>query len=78
MPDASSFVDVLKGCADENDYQTGYAEYYGGRMIVTQRVVWDGRWKFVFNGFDFDELYDLEDDPLEMTNLPSPRHTGKF
>jgi choline-sulfatase len=23
----------------------------------------------VFNGFDFDELYDLENDPFEMTNL---------
>lgn len=28
-----------------------------------------GDWKFVFNGFDFDELYNLTEDPSEMTNL---------
>ena len=38
-------------------------------MILTQRVVWDGPWKFVFNGFDFDELYNLDDDPDEIHNL---------
>ncbi len=25
--------------------------------------------KYVYNGFDNDELYDLQNDPLEMTNL---------
>ncbi|MCB0160442.1 MAG: DUF4976 domain-containing protein, partial [Caldilineaceae bacterium] len=25
--------------------------------------------KYVFNGFDFDELYDLRTDPLEMRNV---------
>ena len=38
-------------------------------MLLTQRVVWDDAWKFVFNGFDFDELYNLDDDPYEMNNL---------
>jgi hypothetical protein len=32
-------------------------------------VLWDGSWKFVFNGFDYDELYDLESDPGETRNL---------
>ena len=28
-----------------------------------------------FNGFDFDELYNLDDDPLEMKNLvPDPAY----
>ncbi len=34
-----------------------------------QRILWEGPWKFVFNGFDYDELYNLEDDPNEMQNL---------
>ncbi|MFW5858210.1 MAG: choline-sulfatase, partial [Planctomycetota bacterium] len=29
---------------------------------------WDGPWKFVFNGFDFDELYHLDEDPYELDN----------
>ena len=56
-------------------WQRGYAEYYGNRHRLTQKVVWDGPWKFVFNGFDFDELYNLDEDPLEMKNLaPDPAY----
>ncbi len=70
VPDSRSFANVLReGPGSDPAWQTGYAEFYGGRMILTQRVVWDGPWKFVFNGFDFDELYNLNDDPHEMTNL---------
>ena len=36
---------------------------------MTQRIIWDGPWKLVWNGFDFDELYHLDDDPYEMHNL---------
>ena len=46
-----------------------YAEYHGSRYTLQQRVLWQGPWKFVFNGFDFDELYNLDDDPHELDNL---------
>ena len=51
------------------EFETGYAEYHGTRFGLTQRILWQGDWKFVFNGFDFDELYHLADDPHELTNL---------
>lgn len=69
-PDSRSFAPVLADPVGKSHlFDTGYAEYNGGRFIFTQRVLWKGDWKFVFNGFDFDELYNLADDPSEMTNL---------
>jgi arylsulfatase A-like enzyme len=67
--DSRSFAPILASPQETAGFETGYAEYFGGRTILTQRVVWNGDWKFVFNGFDFDELYNLADDPYEMTNL---------
>ena len=43
--------------------------YYGGEFLYTQRMLITERYKFIFNGFDFDELYDLRDDPSEMRNV---------
>ena len=43
--------------------------YYGGEFLYTQRILITQRYKYVFNGFDIDELYDLETDPSEMINL---------
>ncbi len=42
--------------------------YYGGEFLYTQRIAITQRFKYVFNGFDIDELYDLERDPEEMHN----------
>ena len=74
--DSCSFAAVLRDPHKERDnFSQGFAEYFGGRMILTQRVLWDGPWKFVFNGFDFDELYNLDNDPYELRNLAEdPAH----
>jgi arylsulfatase A-like enzyme len=42
--------------------------YYGGEFLYTQRMAITSRFKYVFNGFDYDELYDLERDPGELHN----------
>jgi arylsulfatase A-like enzyme len=69
-PDSRSFAPVLADpAANDSHYTRGYAEYFGGRYMLTQRVTWDGPWKYIHNGFDFDELYNLDDDPFEMKNL---------
>jgi arylsulfatase A-like enzyme len=42
---------------------------YGCEFFVTQRILITERFKYVFNGFDFDEMYDLERDPAELHNV---------
>lgn len=66
--DARSFAGLLRG-EDTDDFDEAYSEYHGTRFGLCQRVLWQGDWKFVFNGFDFDELYDLANDPDERNNL---------
>lgn len=45
-----------------------FCQYYGGEFLYTQRMVITSRYKYVFNGWDFDELYDLAADPYELRN----------
>jgi arylsulfatase A-like enzyme len=66
--DGSSVLPFIEGAAGRED-RLAYAEFYGQRMSFTQRIIWKGRYKYVFNGFDYDEFYDLQNDPLEMKNL---------
>jgi arylsulfatase A-like enzyme len=49
-----------------------YGQMNGVELYYTQRVVQTKEWKYVYNGFDFDELYDLKNDPHEMVNLAFP------
>jgi arylsulfatase A-like enzyme len=44
----------------------------GVELYYTQRSVFTRDWKYVFNGFDHDELYDLRADPHELVNLAHP------
>ena len=46
-----------------------HTQFNGVELYYTQRSVMTKEYKYVFNGFDFDELYDLRKDPHEMKNL---------
>ncbi|MBD3292392.1 MAG: sulfatase-like hydrolase/transferase [Armatimonadia bacterium] len=46
-----------------------YAEFHGQRYFFTQRILWRDQLKYVFNAYDFDEMYDLAVDPHEMSNV---------
>jgi len=46
-----------------------FAECHGQRFNYTQRVLWRDDHKYIFNGFDEDELYNLATDPHELHNL---------
>jgi arylsulfatase A-like enzyme len=63
-------VDLLPRLTDAGGppRSTAIAELHGQRFSYTQRVVWEGGFKLVFNAFDFDELYDLVADPTEQVN----------
>jgi len=46
-----------------------FTQTNGNEIYGIQRAVWNKKWKYVFNSFDYDELYDLEKDPDEMKNI---------
>jgi choline-sulfatase len=46
-----------------------FTQSNGNEQYGIQRSVTTDRWKYVHNGYDFDELYDLENDPDELNNL---------
>jgi arylsulfatase A-like enzyme len=66
--DSRSAAPALAEPSRDGAYRDGSAEYAGGRYWLTQRVIWYDQWKLVWNGFDEDELYNLEEDPHELTN----------
>ena len=45
-----------------------YTQTNGNEQYGIQRAVFSKKYKYVFNGFDYDEFYDLEADPDEMVN----------
>lgn len=60
---------VVDRDGQKRHWNEGFAEFHGQRYAYTQRIVWYDRYKYIFNGFDDDELYDLEADPQERRNL---------
>lgn len=64
-----SLTALLRDEAYTSPRKETYTQTNGNEVYGIQRAVWNDRWKYVFNAFDYDELYDLENDPGEMHNL---------
>jgi arylsulfatase A-like enzyme len=67
-----SLLPWLRGETPENWRDAVFTQLNGVELYYTQRIVITKDYKYVYNGFDFDELYDLKNDPHEMVNLAFP------
>lgn len=68
-----SFRPLMDRTADLSEWQETFGEFFGQRFMYSQRIVWNGHWKYVFSPGGIDELYNLSDDPFEKNNLASER-----
>lgn len=65
----SSTTFAGKSLLSQNDRDALFFQTNGNETYGIQRSVMTDKWRFVYNGFDYDELYDLENDPGQMKNL---------
>ena len=72
--DSRSLVPILENGGDvpaEMEWATStFSQYHGDEFgLYSQRMVRTDQYKYVYNGPDIDELYDLAADPAELHNL---------
>ncbi|MGN6758011.1 MAG: sulfatase-like hydrolase/transferase [Thermomicrobiales bacterium] len=67
--DGRSLLPLLRDPQGAEWEDVAFCCYYGGEFLYTQRMVITPHYKYVFNGFDCDELNDLERDPHEIHNV---------
>ncbi len=68
--DARSLTPLLRGSRPAGWPDDVFAEFHGYEATLgTIRMVRTKRWKYVYNPHSIDELYDLQADPGELTNL---------
>ena len=64
-----SLLPLLRGTTPGDWRKYAFSTYNGQQFgLVTQRMIRDERWKYVWNLTDVDELYDLREDPWELEN----------
>lgn len=64
-----SLKPYIEGTEPTERREACFTQSNGNELYGIQRSVWTKKWKYTYNGFDYDEFYDLEKDPLEMHNL---------
>ncbi len=77
MPDdltGRSLTPFFENEAPSDWRETLFTQCNGVELYYSQRSVMTRDYKYVYNGFDWDELYDLQNDPHEMINLAKDPH----
>ncbi len=64
-----SLAPILYGKEQKKRRSEIYTQTNGNEIYGIQRAVFNRKYKFVYNSFDYDELYDLENDPFELKNI---------
>lgn len=64
-----SLLPFLRGQCPEQWRDAIFTQTNGNELYGIQRSIMTREWKYVYNGFDYDELYDLRRDPDETRNL---------
>ena len=68
--DGRSIRPLLEGRVPEDWPDAHFAQYHGDEFgLYSQRMLRTRDYKYVYNGPDRDELYELEKDPYELRNL---------
>lgn len=58
--------------------QAIFTQSNGNELYGIQRSVMTKEWKFIYNGYDYDELYDLVNDPDEVNNLLADKNNREY
>ncbi len=69
FPGSSSLMPYFKDEQDHKGRQAVFSQNNGTENYFTARGIKTRDFKYVYNGFDYDELYDLRNDPHELINL---------
>jgi arylsulfatase A-like enzyme len=65
-----SFAPQMRGEGNPERRDFIFATYHGQQFgLYSQRMFRDNQYKYIWNATDVDELYDLHNDPDELTNL---------
>ncbi|NQT58088.1 MAG: sulfatase-like hydrolase/transferase [Bacteroidetes bacterium] len=77
--DGKSLVPALSDLSDRKKRENVLLEFHGLRFLYSQRaIVTDDGWKYIFTPGDYDEVYNLKEDPAELRNLiDNPASSGK-